>query len=75
MDHRTAGKQGTYEKEGLRDSTTATGNTDSFEIAGMEGNLHKAWGPRDAAAAVDSGTKYATCCIGLAVRLCSCISY
>lgn len=48
MDQRTAGRRGSYEKEGLKESTSAAGSTDSFEIAGMEGNLHLAWGQRGA---------------------------
>ena len=74
VDHRTAGKQGTYEKEGLKESTSAAGTTDSLDIAGMEGNLHSAWGQRGTGAApLDAPNKNATCCIGLTVRVCSCV--
>lgn len=65
MDQRTAGRRGSYEKEGLKESTSAAGSTDSFEIAGMEGNLHLAWGQRGAGdVLVDAPNKNASCCIG-----------
>ena len=42
-DKRTSGRQGLSEKEGLRESTSASGTTGSLEIQGARGNLEKAW--------------------------------
>ena len=40
---RTSGRQGISEKEGLREQTSASGTAESFGIAGMSGDLDKAW--------------------------------
>ncbi|CAE7197320.1 hypothetical protein AK812_SmicGene350 [Symbiodinium microadriaticum] len=42
-DMRTSGRQGISEKEGLREQTSASGTAESFGIAGMSGDLDKAW--------------------------------
>ena len=42
-DKRTSGRHGLSEREGLKESTSASGATDSLVIAGMKGNLEQSW--------------------------------